>query len=112
MRQFAAHMSTRNQRLRISCRPKRRNGGTARADGARAGQGARSDHELVFRVIARGFGIDFFPKDLVTDGGAADVVLKAGERGFNLDFLSRQIDAETFSRVAANFFRHSKKPFL
>ena len=112
MSQFAAYVGARNERLRISRRPKRRDGRAARANGTRAGQGARSNHKFVFRVVAGGFGIHFFPKDLVTDGGAANVVLKAGERGFNLDFAGSQVDAKAFSRVAAKFFRHSKKPFL
>lgn len=112
MSQFTANVGTRNERLRISSGPKRRNGCASRTNSARTRERSRCNHKLVFRVITRCLRVNLFPKNLIADGGAADIVLKTREGIFNFHFLRGEIDSKTLARVTAKFFRHNKKPFV
>ena len=72
VRDFAAHVRARNQRLRPRSRPKRRECGAARTDGAGAGERTRGDDHFVFRGIAVRVRRNFVPEHAVAEGGAAD----------------------------------------
>ena len=105
--EFAADVGGGDQGARPGGRPERRDGGAAGADGAGARERARSDHELVFRCVAVGFGRNFVPEDLVAEGGAADVAVKAREGRLDRDLAGREVNAQTLAGVAVFLvFRH------
>ena len=107
VREFAAHVSGGNERLRPRGGPEGCDCGAARADGACARKRTRGDDELVGGVVAARFRGHFVPHDLVAEGRAADQSVKAREGGFDRDFSSRQVDAQALSCVAVSLFRIS-----